>query len=91
MNVIEELKKLGRTLLGIDTSAIRGRVKFNRINRAVSEMQFFVATAEFSSTAVEGGKSEERQAEEYLQNLMEQMTSGSWRLQKVIDAVGSGI
>ena len=70
---------------------MRGRVKFNRINRAVSEMQFFVATAEFSSTAVEGGKSEERQAEEYLQNLMEQMTSGSWRLQKVIDAVGSGI
>ena len=84
MNVIEELKKLGRTLLGFDTSAIRGRVKFNRINRAVADMHFFVLTNEFDAAQT-------KEAQEYLQNLMEHMNSGSWRLQKVVDAVGANL
>ena len=84
MNVIEKLKELGRALLVIDTSAIRGRVKFNRINRAVADMHYFVLTAEFD-------KATTKEAHDYLQNLMEHMNSGSWRLQKVVDAVGANL
>ena len=84
MNVIEELKKLGRVLIAIDTSAIRGRVKFNRINRAVADMHYFALTAEFDEATT-------KEAQDYLQGLMEHMNSGSWRLQKIVDAVGANL
>ena len=91
MNVIEQLRKLGRALLLIDTSPIRGRAKFNRINRAVADMLYFALTNDFSSVVPEGGKSEVSEAQDYLQELMEHMSSGSWRLQRVIDAIGANL
>ena len=84
MDVIQKLKELGKALILVDTSAIRGRVKFNRINRAVADMHYFVLTAEFDDKTT-------KEAHEYLQNLMEHMNSGSWRLQKVVDAVGANL
>ena len=84
MNVIERLKELGRALLSIDTSAIRGRVKFNRINRAVADMHYFVLTSEFDDATT-------KEAHDYLQNLMEHLSTGSWRVQKVVDAVGANL
>ena len=84
MDVILKLKELGKALILVDTSAIRGRVKYNRINRAIADMHYFVLTAEFDAAQT-------KEAQEYLQNLMEHMNSGSWRLQKVIDAVGANL
>ena len=84
MDVILKLKELGKALILVDTSANRGRVKYNRINRAIADMHFFVLTNEFDAVQT-------KDAQEYLQNLMEHMTSGSWRVQKVIDAVGANL
>jgi len=84
MDVIQKLKELGKALILVDTSAIRGRVKYNRINRAIADMHFFVLTNEFDAAQT-------KDAQEYLQNLMEHMNSGSWRVQKVIDAVGANL
>ena len=84
MDVILKLKELGKALILVDTSAIRGRGKYNRINRAIADMHFFVLTNEFDAVLT-------MDAQEYLHNLMEQMTSGSWRVQKVIDAVGANL
>ena len=47
-------------------------------------MHYFVLTAEFDDATT-------KEAHEYLQNLMEHMNSGSWRLQKVVDAVGANL
>ena len=84
MNVIEQLRKLGRALLLIDTSPIRGRAKFNRINRAVADMHYYVLTTEFDDA-------DQKDAISYLQDIMEHLNTGSWRLQKVIDAVGANL
>ena len=80
--MLDELKKLCRSILQIDLSPVRGRAKFNRLARAISDVHYFVITTQMNDAEV-------KEAQDHLQKVMEQMTSSGWKLQKAIDAVGA--
>ena len=80
--MLDELKKLCRAILQIDLSPVRGRAKFNRLARAISDVHYFVITTEMNEDEIKA-------AQDHLQKVMEQMTSSGWKLQKAIDAVGA--
>ena len=84
MDIMEQLKELGRALYLIDCSAISARTKYNRINRAVAHLQYFVATTDFSEEQI-------KDAQDYLETLSDAMKGSSWRLRRVIDMVGVAI
>ena len=80
--MLDKLKKLCRVILQIDLSPVRGRAKFNRLARAISDVHYFVITTQMNDAEV-------KEAQDHLQKVMEQMTSSGWKLQKAIDAVGA--
>jgi hypothetical protein len=80
--MIDELKKLCRVILQIDLSPIRGRAKYNRLSRAISDVHYFVVTTEMNDNEV-------KEAQDHLQKVMEQMSSNAYKVQKAIDAVGA--
>ena len=80
--MLDKLKKLCRIILQIDLSPVRGRAKFNRLARAISDVHYFVIVTPMTDDEVKA-------AQDHLQKVMEQMTSSGWKLQKAIDAVGA--
>ena len=53
-----------RIILQIDLSPVRGRAKFNRLARAISDVHYFVITTQMNDAEV-------KEAQDHLQKVME--------------------
>ena len=80
--MLDTLKQLLRVVLNVsDNSMLRGRTKYNQLDRAIDAVIKFCSEADWSDD------DEKTKACEMIANYQEAIGSGSWKLKKATERV----
>ena len=84
--MLDTLKQLLRVVLNVsDNSMLRGRTKYNQLDRAIDAVVKYCSEADWSDDA------EKTEATAMIQRFQDAMGSGAWKLKKAAERVHANL